>query len=94
MPRTHAHKSIVPENKVQDHKFLPNIGQIQDALPELPDPETWDEDRYSVFIDVDGKRRSITFKKVRIARGSKKVHRWIYSGKMLVRQRDIESHSD
>lgn len=70
-------------------KFIPNFTQLQESLAALPDPDEWMEDTYTCRMTVDEKRRSLVFSKMKINRGTRKVSRWVYNGKVLIRKRDI-----
>jgi hypothetical protein len=70
-------------------KFIPNIIQLQEALKDLPDPKLHDQDRYTCPVLVDGKNHSLEFVRKRITRGSTRPFRWIYAGKVLIRNQDI-----
>ena len=71
-------------------RFLPNFGHIKIAIKQLPSATTHDNDTISTFIRVDNKLKEIAFVKKRIQRGSKEVFRWVYEGKFLIREQDIE----
>jgi hypothetical protein len=70
-------------------KFIPNITQLQEALKDLPDPALYDQDRYTYAVLGDGKNHSLEFVRKRITRGSTRPFRWIYQGKVLIRNQDI-----
>ncbi len=71
-------------------RFIPNFSQLQQAIRTLPDPEACSLDSYEAELDVDGKKRSIHFKRKRITRGSSRPYRWVFEGKILVRKQDTE----
>ncbi|MEO0510661.1 MAG: hypothetical protein AAF065_12470 [Verrucomicrobiota bacterium] len=71
-------------------KFIPNLSQLQETAKNLPDPDKWPEERYRILIEADNKQRSVEFEKRSINRGEKKTSRWIFEGKVLIRNRDIE----
>ncbi len=70
-------------------KFTPNLSQLREATGLLPDPSEWAETSYTCRLSVDGTIRPIEFVKKRITRGSARVSRWMYDGKVLIRKRDI-----
>lgn len=70
-------------------RFLPNFSQVQEALKQLPDAQTYNGDSYDCRIVVDNQYQSIPFVKTQIRRGSRTVGRWVYEGKILIRNRDI-----
>ena len=72
-----------------EEKFIPNFTQLKESLASLPDPEEWMEESYTCRITADGKRQSLIFAKLEIKRGSSKVARWVYEGKVLIRNRDV-----
>lgn len=76
------------------NKFIPNINQVREAMNQLPDPEEWAYTIYVSAISVDGKETPIRFKRLKIQRGSKKTYRWIYEGKILIRNRDVDDYDD
>ena len=75
-------------------KFLPNLSQLNNAVKELPDPETWFENTYTCPVEIEGKIHTIVFVTQTITRGSKKTRRWIYEGKLLIRKRDARISED
>ena len=84
-PRTESSSS----RSGNDGRFIPNFTQLQESLATLPAPEEWMEDSYTCRITADSKRRSLVFDKMKINRGDRKVSRWVYNGKVLIRNRDI-----
>ncbi len=70
-------------------KFIPNLTQLQTATKELPNAELWPEDSFQCPVVVDEKTKVIEFIRKRITRGSSRPYRWIYEGKVLIRNRDI-----
>ncbi|MGB0259091.1 MAG: hypothetical protein ACPGES_10600, partial [Coraliomargarita sp.] len=75
--------------KDDELKFTPNLSQLREATTLLPDPGEWAETSYTCRLSVDGTIRQIEFVKKRITRGSARVSRWMYDGKVLIRKRDI-----
>lgn len=75
-------------------RFMPNFGHIKTAIKQLPSASTHDNDTISTFIRVDNKLKEIAFVKKRIQRGNKEVFRWVYEGKFLIREQDIEQLLD
>ena len=74
-------------------KFIPNLEQLHQAIADLPDASDYDEDTFSKTLLIDLKIQQLTFTKKPIQRGSLLVHRWIYEGKILIRNQDQESVS-
>ena len=72
----------------QRSRFLPNLNQLTEAIAKLPDPETWPEDTYAHTMDVHGKARTLQFNRIHVSKSDKRVHRWIYEGKVLIRNHD------
>ena len=70
-------------------KFLPNFSQLQEAVKELPDAAEWPERTYTHTITVDDRPRRLEFVRKRISRGSEEIWRWIYEGRVLIRNRDL-----
>ena len=70
-------------------KYMPTLAQIKAALQELPDPETYSELRFICPVKIDKQIKNIEFKRMRVNRGSKRPYRWIYEGKILIRNQDI-----
>ncbi|ADE53220.1 hypothetical protein Caka_0193 [Coraliomargarita akajimensis DSM 45221] len=70
-------------------RFLPNYSQFEEALKQLPDADEHDGDTYECRVLADEQYRSIKFAKTKIQRGSKYVSRWVYDGKILIRNRDL-----
>ena len=67
-------------------RFLPSIGQLRIASQELPDPEIWPEEEYSVPIEGSKKVHQIIFNRIKFAsRSSGRTFRWVYNGKVLIR---------
>ena len=74
-------------------KFIPNLKQLHQAIADLPDASDYDEDTFATTLLIDSKVQQLTFTKKPINRGSQLVHRWIYEGKILIRNQDQESVS-
>lgn len=74
-------------------KFIPNLKQLHQAITELPDADTYEKDTFTSTILLPTAAKQITFTKKEIQRGSQLVHRWIYEGKILIRNQDQESVS-
>lgn len=74
-------------------KFIPNLKQLHQAIADLPDASDYDEDTFATSLLIDSKVQQLTFTKKPINRGSQLVHRWIYEGKILIRNQDQESVS-
>ena len=74
-------------------KFIPNLKQLQQAISNLPDASEYDEDTFASTLLVGSKVHQLTFSKKPIQRGSELVNRWIYEGKILIRNQDQESFS-
>lgn len=74
-------------------KFIPNLGQLHKAISYLPDAENYEDDTFTTTILLETLVKQITFTKKKIQRGSKMVNRWIYEGKILIRNQDQDSVS-
>ena len=72
----------------QSSKFIPNMAQLQQAIEDLPDPETWSEKTYVCAILVEKKQKLLEFTRKRINRGEHSPYRWVYQGRVLIRKRD------
>ncbi len=72
-------------------KFIPNLKQLHQAIADLPDASDYDEDTFATSLLIDSKVQQLTFTKKPINRGSQLVHRWIYEGKILIRNQDQET---
>ena len=72
-------------------KFIPNLKQLHQAIADLPDASDYDEDTFATTLLIDSKVQQLTFTKKPINRGSQLVHRWIYEGKILIRNQDQET---
>lgn len=86
---TSSSRSSTSRPKGDELKFTPNLSQLREATTLLPDPAEWAETSYTCRLSVDGTIRRIEFVKKRITRGSARVNRWMYEGKVLIRKRDI-----
>ncbi len=86
---TSSSRSSQSRQKEEAFKFTPNLSQLREATTLLPDPDEWAETSYTCRLSVDGVIRRIEFVKKRITRGSARVNRWMYEGKVLIRKRDI-----
>lgn len=75
------------------NKFIPNLEQLHQAISSLPDASTFEDETFSATILIDSKAKQLAFTKKPIQRGSKLVHRWVYEGKILIRNQDQESVS-
>ncbi len=67
---------------------MPNLKQLREVSEQLPDPEIYVPQTFDCRLVVDGAVHSIEFSKQQIQRGSRLVGRWIYEGKILIRNRD------
>lgn len=74
-------------------KFIPNLKQLHQAIADLPDASEYEEDTFTTTILLASKAQQLTFTKKPIQRGSELVYRWIYEGKILIRNQDQESIS-
>ena len=74
-------------------KFIPNLKQLHEAISDLPDASDYDENTFATTLLIGSKMQQLTFTKKPIQRGSQLVHRWIYEGKILIRNQDQESVS-
>lgn len=94
--QNHAHRASAKETASKD-KFVPNMKQLHAAADQLPNPEVYAQGTYSSRIIVRDKINTVEFSKEIIQRGSRKVRRWIYNGKILIRNRDcnesVPTHS-
>ena len=75
------------------NKFIPNLEQLHQAIASLPNASTFKDDTFSTTILIDSKAKQLAFTKKPIQRGSESVHRWVYEGKILIRNQDQESVS-
>jgi len=79
------------KNPKTSSKFIPNLKQLHQAIADLPDASDYDEDTFATSLLIDSKVQQLTFTKKPINRGSQLVHRWIYEGKILIRNQDQET---
>ena len=57
----------------------------------LPEASTCEkDDHYDATITVEDKVHEISFVKMKIQKGSQIVSRWVYEGKFLIREHDID----
>ena len=82
---------VLTKDSVSDSvdKYMPNLAQLKAAIQSLPDPETCSELRFMCPVKIDKQIKNIEFKRIRVNRGSKRPYRWIYEGKILIRNQDI-----
>ena len=62
-------------------------------LLNLPDASQYEEETFTATLLIGSKAQQLTFSKKPIQRGSQLVYRWIYEGKILIRNKDKESVS-
>ena len=62
--------------------------KLQQAIEDLPDPESWSEKTYACTILVEKKQKLLEFTRKRINRGEESPYRWVYQGRVLIRKRD------
>lgn len=74
-------------------KFIPNLKQLHQAIADLPDALYCEEDTFATTLLIGSKVQQLTFTKKPIQRGSQLTYRWIYEGKILIRNQDQESVS-
>tara|TARA_B100001093_G_C26513761_1_gene878684 strand:- start:332 stop:592 length:261 start_codon:yes stop_codon:yes gene_type:complete len=74
-------------------KFIPNLKQLHQAIADLPDASYCEEDTFATTLLIGSKVQQLTFTKKPIQRGSQLTYRWIYEGKILIRNQDQESVS-
>ena len=72
-------------------KFIPNLKQLHEAIADLPDACDCKDDTFATTLLIGSKVQQLTFTKKPIQRGSQLVHRWIYEGKILIRNQDQQS---
>ena len=75
--------------KRKSPKFIPNLSQLRAATKDLPDAELWPDDSYVCPVKVDNKQKTIEFTRKQITRGKERPYRWVYEGKVLIRNRDV-----
>lgn len=69
-------------------RFLPNLSQLQEAISALPDPDTWTEQTYTHKLIVGAREKALQFNLIQVRKGKERVNRWVYEGKVLIRERD------
>ena len=74
-------------------KFIPNLQQLHQLIANLPDASDYEGDTIAATLLIESKTQEFTFTKKPIQRGSQLVYRWIYEGKILIRNQDQESVS-
>ena len=74
-------------------KFIPNLKELHQAIADLPNASDYDENTFATTLLIGSKAQQLTFTKKPIQRGSQVVHRWIYEGKILIRNQDQVSVS-
>ena len=93
--KTSSKKSSPHKKKSSKHsdngKFIPNISQLEKVLKDLPDPLHWPEETYKCSVTSGDHEETIAFIRKGFNRSSGKTFRWIFSGKILIRNRDIEA---
>ena len=73
----------------KERRFLPTLSQVQEAADQLPDPDHYKTDIYESAPEGWKDKRSLTFSKVTFrTREGKKLHRWVYEGKIMVRSKN------
>jgi len=87
-----AHKAA-SKNVSSKNKFMPNLKQLREAADQLSDAEVFVPACFSSRLVVDDAVHTVEFKKQKIPRGSRQVSRWIYEGKVLIRNRDHKDRS-
>lgn len=78
-------------------RFLPSIQQFNHALATLPDPDLWPQDEFRAVVkgnSRDGESQEILFRKIKVSRSSGNTSRWVFEGRMMIRNRDIEACRD
>ena len=85
--------SLKSSKSPANSKFIPNLKQLHQAIANLPDASDYEEDTFATTLLIASKVQQLTFTKKQIQRGSQLVHRWIYEGKILIRNQDQESVS-
>ncbi len=72
--------------KPEKTRFLPSLNQIRLAAKELPDPEIWPGEDYIVPLESASSVYEVTFQRIKFrSKRSGTNYRWIYDGKLLVR---------
>ncbi|PDH28288.1 MAG: hypothetical protein CNE95_07190 [Puniceicoccaceae bacterium MED-G30] len=87
-----AQKAVSKKSSAKD-KFMPNLKQLREVAEQLPDPETYVPKTFACRLVSNDTVHSIEFCKQEIQRGSQLVARWIYEGKLLIRNRDHQTKS-
>lgn len=62
-------------------KFIPSKETVMRAAGELPEADKAKDDTHEIAID---KKRSVSFRRIKMKDSSGKGYRWIYDGKMVV----------
>ena len=70
-------------------KFVPDLTQLGNATKDLPNAEIWPDKTYTCAITVNGRQKTMEFTRKKVTRGSAHPHRWVYEGKVLIRNRDV-----
>ncbi|WP_269538811.1 hypothetical protein [Cerasicoccus fimbriatus] len=72
-------------------RFLPSIDQIKRASEELPDADSHESEECAVSFKVGSTTRELSFKRVKFNAGEgKSIYRWVYDGKVMIRNSDIQ----
>jgi len=75
-------------------RFIPSLGQIRAASEELPDPEIWPDNEYTVPIESGKLVQELAFQRVKFTRSNGRTYRWVYEGKVLIRLHQSASEND
>lgn len=76
----------------KERRFLPTLSQVQEAADTLPDPEHFRGDSYEASPETWKDKNSLTFSKVAFRSSTgKKMFRWVFEGKVMVRSKGSES---
>jgi hypothetical protein len=62
-------------------KFIPSKESVIRAAAELPEADKTKTETHEVALD---KKRSLTFRRIKMKDSGGKGYRWIYDGKMVV----------
>lgn len=86
--KLYATSKAAPKKSSSRDKFIPNMKQLREAAEQLPDANTYASSQFSSRLVVDSAVHTVDFNKQKIQRGSRMVSRWIFEGKVLIRNRD------
>jgi hypothetical protein len=78
------HRSSEGPQGGDHHRFLPTLRQVDRTAAQLPDPDNASSSKVELSIAINGRERTLTYRRVLCSGPKGHRYHWIYEGKVLV----------